>query len=944
MELLRTIFAWLLIASVFTAKATTFYIDPSTGSDANVGTQASPFKTFPGTEKVDGSGYLNTAWGSFTSSAKVPDNTAFIMKSGTTMNSNVCGLVFLGANSSDFYINGCTNLYFGTTNNWGSGPATLDASNVVVGIAEFLIDVDGVTVNGLTIQNSSHDGLQVKEKQGSGVAETNISLLNLTFFNNGTSGHDDSSGSGLGQIQVRYATGLLISNCTANGNHNWSEGFLLGDAHKHVINALVQSCIVSNVQGDIPNNDSGIGFKALNSVCTWSNDVSVGNLKGWDLGEESGDGGVITYKVISCTASNNYWGINYNSVADIPYSGLPITFYGINNLVVSNALSGFHCYAGPYSLFLVNNVVDNNGGSAADPNNSINLSITPNDNTDTNLITAYVYNNIFQRPYSYQLETSWDSPTNNQNWNCDYNSYKQNGSESFCLWSLSYGPSQATFSYGANGPGHASGNWWSWFANSVSQTSTGTGHHNSDAHSKGTGSSDTSLPSFGPNYTLTSSYPGTSLAAKPWFIPEMGIDRTGKARIAWDMGPSESLGTNLVITISPNPASVSPLQVVTYGLSVLTNGVVDISYSGISYVYVFNGVNISSQQSANPTSGAASFTAAAGNVGFTNAVATLAFSSITLTSNIIPFRQVAFGTTLTLTSSANPTGPGNNVTFTAQALTNSLIALGATGPVDFYDGATPLGSVSISSGQAQISTSALTVGTHTIKAIYEGDANYTPATNTLSQAIVTGTALTINASTNIMVIGSGGNLGINGAVQTNGVTATDGTGTTTLIGSPFTMTVGTYSYNPPISAFGTTPGPFNFTVTYTGNYGSLTSATLTINLVQYGTTLTVGSSANPSIAGNSITITASGFTNSLPIIPATGLVHFMDLTTSTSLGSASMSSGQAQISTSALTVGTHVIRASYDGDTNYTSALNTFSQAVNAPSGAFFYSRYLRNP
>ena len=68
------------------------------------------------------------------------------------MNSNICGLIFLGANSSDFYINGCTNLYFGTTNNWGSGPATLDASNVVVGIAEFLIDIDGVTVNGLTIQ------------------------------------------------------------------------------------------------------------------------------------------------------------------------------------------------------------------------------------------------------------------------------------------------------------------------------------------------------------------------------------------------------------------------------------------------------------------------------------------------------------------------------------------------------------------------------------------------------------------------------------------------------------------------------------------------------------------------------------------------------------------------------------------------------------------------
>ena len=538
MELLRTIFAWLLIASVFTARATTFYIDPSTGLDTNPGTQLLPFKTFPGTEKVDGSGYLNTAWGSFTSSAKVPDNTAFIMKSGTTMNSNICGLVFLGANSSDFYINGCTNLYFGTTNNWGSGPATLDASNVVVGIAEFLIDVDGVTVNGLTIQNSSNDGLQVKEKQGSGSPETNTTLINDTFFNNGTSGHDDLSGSGLNQINIRNASGLLISNCIINGNTNWSEGIQIGDSHKQVINDLIERCIASNLQGDIPNNDSGIGFKALNSVCTWSNDVSVGNLKGFDLGEESGDGGVITYKVISCTASNNAWGINFNAVGTIPYSGLPINFYAINDLVVSNALEGIHCYAGPYSMFVVNNTLDNNG-AAGGTFDGDNISVTPDNNADTNLITAYIYNNILQRPFDEQYRTSFDSQTNNDSWNCDYNSYKQRSSESFALWSESYGPAQAIFSYGANGPGHASGNWFTWYQNGSTSITLGTGHFHADAHSKGTGATDTSLPSFGAGYTLTAPYLGTNLTSMSWFIPEMATDRTGKQRTEWDMGAFE---------------------------------------------------------------------------------------------------------------------------------------------------------------------------------------------------------------------------------------------------------------------------------------------------------------------------------------------------------------------------------------------------------------------
>ena len=181
-----------------------------------------------------------------------------------------------------------------------------------------------------------------------------------------------------------------------------------------------------------------------------------------------------------------------------------------------------------------------------------------------------------------------------------------------------------------------------------------------------------------------------------------------------------------------------------------------------------------------------------------------------------------------------------------------------------------------------------------------------------------------------MVIGSGGNLTVNGAVQTNGVTATDGTGTTTLIGTPFTMTVGTYTYSPPISSFGTTPGPFNFTVTYIGNYGTMTSATININLVQFATTLTVTSSGSPALAGSSVTFTASGFTNSNPIIPATGLVAFRDTTTSTSLGSVAISSGQAQITTSSLGLGTHVIQAIYSGDANYTLATNTFSQVMTA--------------
>ena len=121
--------------------------------------------------------------------------------------------------------------------------------------------------------------------------------------------------------------------------------------------------------------------------------------------------------------------------------------------------------------------------------------------------------------------------------------------------------------------------------------------------------------------------------------------------------------------------------------------------------------------------------------GSTNAYAVATYNSLTLTSNIIPFRQVAFGTTLTIVSSANPSIFGTAVTFTANCFTNSQLIVPATGNVDFSADGTALGSVAISGGKAQVSTSNLAVGAHTIQAIYEGDSNYTPATNTLSQQV-----------------------------------------------------------------------------------------------------------------------------------------------------------------------------------------------------------------
>jgi len=85
-----------------------------------------------------------------------------------------------------------------------------------------------------------------------------------------------------------------------------------------------------------------------------------------------------------------------------------------------------------------------------------------------------------------------------------------------------------------------------------------------------------------------------------------------------------------------------------------------------------------------------------------------------------------------LTSSLNPSGFGEQVTFTA-TITPSL----ATGTVQFFDSTTSLGTSGISVGTASVSISSLTKGTHAITAQYSGDANVNAGPSTpLSQVVV----------------------------------------------------------------------------------------------------------------------------------------------------------------------------------------------------------------
>ncbi|HTD23350.1 MAG TPA: Ig-like domain repeat protein, partial [Terriglobales bacterium] len=101
--------------------------------------------------------------------------------------------------------------------------------------------------------------------------------------------------------------------------------------------------------------------------------------------------------------------------------------------------------------------------------------------------------------------------------------------------------------------------------------------------------------------------------------------------------------------------------------------------------------------------------------------------------------------TVTVTSSNNPSVFGQPVTLTA-----TLSPASATGTVQFLDGVTNLGSpVTVSGGTAAMIVSSLSVGAHSITAVYSGDSNFAGSTSpALSQNVNQASSATATTSNN----------------------------------------------------------------------------------------------------------------------------------------------------------------------------------------------------
>jgi hypothetical protein len=281
-------------------------------------------------------------------------------------------------------------------------------------------------------------------------------------------------------------------------------------------------------------------------------------------------------------------------------------------------------------------------------------------------------------------------------------------------------------------------------------------------------------------------------------------------------------GTATVLTASPNPSQ--------YGQSVkFTATVAPISGTGTPTGSVTFKDSSTTLGTAALSGGTASFSTSSLSVGSRSITASYGggsnYSGSTSAVQAQTVNQAP--TSTTVSSSANPSALGQNVTFTATVSPSA-----ATGSVTFKDGTTTLGSSALnSSGVVTFSTSGLAAGSHSITAVYSGDTNYLGSTSlALTQMVnnLSSTTTSLTSSLNPSVRG-------HQVTFTATVSPSSGPGTptgmvqlldgTTALGSSTLNASGVATF----STLNLSPGSHSITAQYSGDstFAGSTSAILT---------------------------------------------------------------------------------------------------------------------
>jgi MBG domain-containing protein/Big-like domain-containing protein len=308
--------------------------------------------------------------------------------------------------------------------------------------------------------------------------------------------------------------------------------------------------------------------------------------------------------------------------------------------------------------------------------------------------------------------------------------------------------------------------------------------------------------------------------------------------------------------------------------------------------------------------------------------------SITFVAGVLTVTQAS--SVAALGSSASPSGFDQAVTFNASV---SIAAPGAgtpSGTIEFRDGSTRLGTVALTNGSASLTTNGLSASSHTISAIYSGDANVGASAQSFTQTILT------SAQSSTTALSSSSNPATSGASVTLTATVTapaglsdnvvfyDGSnsiGTAPLSGAKAKLVIATLAN-----------GTHAITARYLGNATIPPSISPVFAQIikPSGTTLrnstaTVVASPSTGTLDQAVTFTATVSGNqSTP--PTGAVIFFVDgfvVSGPVTLSPSGNATARGVFTTSTLAHGVHDVTVAYLGDGTYKGDTGTTTLTVN---------------
>jgi hypothetical protein len=288
-------------------------------------------------------------------------------------------------------------------------------------------------------------------------------------------------------------------------------------------------------------------------------------------------------------------------------------------------------------------------------------------------------------------------------------------------------------------------------------------------------------------------------------------------------------------------------------------------------------------------------------------------------------------TTVSLSSTQDPSTFGQSVTFTATVLADSIDT--PLGSVTFRNGTAPLGQVNLTNGVATWTTTTLAASTRSITAVYNGGTDFSASTSPVFSQVVNPATTTVSLSSSQNPSTFGQSVAFTATVLSeftgipvNAVTFKNGSATlgkVTLVSGAATLTTTTLS-----------TGTKSITAVYDGStdFAGSTSPVLSQIVQQAASTVTLSSSQNPSAVGQSVAFTATV----APQFAGNPLGSVTFKNGNSTLGQVTLAGGAATLTAASLTAGSHTITSKYSGSADFSASSATLKQTVSATASSSY--------